>query len=168
MQIFFPPLFLEILSSSSSLFPTLYNFIQLVTQLIDIMAIAIVLISIVQAIKPFLSYIIRATFRTSSQISIGDVDNNTNTSKGAEKRLMTGNGYNSSKNSFVKGLLLALELESANAILKMGIFTASSVGLNPLLVQSHVYSQAFGSNFLFFVVIFSLRIAINQTLRRFS
>jgi hypothetical protein len=132
------------------------------------MAIAIVLISIIQAIKPFLSYITRATFRTSSQISIEDNGNNTNTSTDTKKKLITGNRYNLSKKSFVKGLLFALELESANAILKMGIFTASSVGLNPLSVQSQAVSQALASNFLFFVVIISLRIAINQTLRRFS
>ena len=132
------------------------------------MAIAIVLISIIQAIKPFLSYITRATFRTSSQISIEDNGNNTNTSTDTKKKSITGNRYNLSKKSFVKGLLFALELESANAILKMGIFTTSSVGLNPLSVQSQAVSQALASNFLFFVVIISLRIAINQTLRRFS
>ncbi len=132
------------------------------------MAIAIVLISIIQAIKPFISYITRATFRTSSQISIEDNGNNTNTSTDTKKKSITGNRYNLSKKSSVKGLLFALELESANAILKMGIFTTSSVGLNPLSVQSQAVSQALASNFLFFVVIISLRIAINQTLRRFS
>ncbi len=132
------------------------------------MAIAIVLISIIQAIKPFLSYITRATFRTSSQISIEDNGNNTNTSKDTKKKSITGNRYNLSKKSFVKGLLFALELESANAILKMGVFTSSSVGLNSLLLQSPSSIQALSGNFLFFVVILSLRIAINQTLRRFS
>jgi hypothetical protein len=34
------------------------------------------------------------------------------------------------KEYFIKGLLLALELESANAILKMGIFTSSLVGIS--------------------------------------
>jgi hypothetical protein len=34
------------------------------------------------------------------------------------------------KENFIKGLLLALELESANAILKMGIFTSSLVGIS--------------------------------------
>lgn len=71
------------------------------------------------------------------------------------------------KKNFIKGLLLALELESANAILKMGIFTS-------LITQSSSFSLLSSSsvsnfnNFIFFVAVLSLRIAINQTLRRFS
>jgi hypothetical protein len=70
------------------------------------------------------------------------------------------------KKNFIRGLLLALELESANAILKMGIFTS-------LITQSfpsspHLPSSLFNfNNFIFFVAVLSLRIAINQTLRRF-
>ncbi len=168
MQIFFHDALLELFSISSFLLPALNNFFQLLTQLIDIMAIAIVLISIFQAIKPFLSYIIRAAFRP-SQISIEDEGSNiADAHSDTEKRLTTDTGYNSNKKSFIKGLLFALELESANAILKMGVFTASSVGLNTLFVQFQGSTQALAGNFLFFVVILSLRIAINQTLRRFG
>ena len=169
MQIFFPATLLDTLSPTFSLLPALYNFIQLVTQIIDVMAIAIVLISVIQAIKPFLSYIIRPSFRSSSPIPIEDNGKNANNTytDAKSKRLMTNNAYNSSKKSFVKSLFLALELESGNAILKMGIFTAASVGLNPIF-QAQTLIQALGGNFLFFVVILSLRIAINQTLRRFS
>ncbi len=63
--------------------------------------------------------------------------------------------------NFVKGLLLALELESANAILKMGMFT-----LNITNVGSHMPKNT--NDFIFFVAVLSVRIAINQTLRRFS
>jgi hypothetical protein len=66
------------------------------------------------------------------------------------------------KENFIKGLLLALELESANAILKMGIFTSSLVGISTTLSTSTFNIN----NFIFFVGIFSVRIAINQTLRR--
>ncbi|MDQ3837335.1 MAG: hypothetical protein M3270_10445 [Thermoproteota archaeon] len=169
MQTIFPSTFFEILPFSFSVLASFYNLIQLVIQLIDIMAILIVLISIIQSIKPFLSYIVRATFRPSSQISKEDNGNNTDTSTDTKsKRLLINDRYNSSKKSFVNGLLLVLELESANAILKMGVFTSSSVGLNSLLLQSPSSIQALSGNFLFFVVILSLRIAINQTLRRFS
>jgi hypothetical protein len=68
------------------------------------------------------------------------------------------------KENFIKGLLLALELESANAILKMGVFTSDLVGIS---TTSSTSSSTFGiNNFIFFVGIFSLRIAINRTLRR--
>jgi hypothetical protein len=66
------------------------------------------------------------------------------------------------KENFIKGLLLALELESANAILKMGIFTSSLAGISTTLSTSTFNIN----NFIFFVGIFSVRIAINQTLRR--
>jgi hypothetical protein len=66
------------------------------------------------------------------------------------------------KDNFNKGLLLALELESANAILKMGVFTSSLVGIS-ITSSSSSFSI---NNFIFFVGILSVRIAINQTLRR--
>jgi hypothetical protein len=66
------------------------------------------------------------------------------------------------KENFIKGLLLALELESANAILKIGVFTSSLVGISTTASTS-TFSI---NNFIFFVGIFSVRIAINQTLRR--
>jgi hypothetical protein len=137
------------------------------------MAIVIVIISIIQAIKPFLTYSIRATFRSSFQTSIQNTNNNNNTDNGISadtqpKRLLIGSRYNSSKKSFVTGLLLALELESANAILKMGLFTASSVGLSSMLSQTQTPISVLDGNFLFFVIVFGIRIAINQTLRRFS
>jgi hypothetical protein len=60
--------------------------------------------------------------------------------------------------NFISSLLLALELESANAILKMGMFAAGT---------NHGISDS-TSNFLFFVAVLSVRIAVNQTLRRFG
>ena len=63
--------------------------------------------------------------------------------------------------NFIKSLLLALEMESANAVLKMGMFT-----MNTSNVDSHVSQNT--NNFIFFVAVLSVRIAINQTLRRFN
>ena len=69
------------------------------------------------------------------------------------------------KKNFIRGLLLALELESANAILKMGIFTSLITQSSPSPPSP---SSLFNfNNFIFFVAVLSLRIAINQTLRRF-
>jgi hypothetical protein len=61
----------------------------------------------------------------------------------------------------MRGLLLALEFESANAILKKGVFTS-------ILTGTIRASTLYLNNFIFFVGVFSVRIAIDQTLRRFS
>jgi hypothetical protein len=62
--------------------------------------------------------------------------------------------------SFINSLLLALELESANAILKMGLFASITISTNHI-VSGNIY------NFIFFVALLSVRILINQTLRRY-
>jgi hypothetical protein len=71
------------------------------------------------------------------------------------------------KQNFVSGLLFALELEAANAILKLGLFTSMATGLSSSTTTTLV-SFNIWNNFIFFVAVLSLRIAINQTLRRFS
>ncbi len=62
---------------------------------------------------------------------------------------------------FINSLLLALELESANAILKIGMFI-----INNTNVDSHVSQDI--NDFIFFVAVLSVRITINQTLRRIN
>ncbi len=62
---------------------------------------------------------------------------------------------------FINSLLLALELESANAILKMGMFIINNTNVNSKISQDI-------SNFIFFVAVLSVRITINQTLRRIT
>jgi hypothetical protein len=69
------------------------------------------------------------------------------------------NGSNIGVKSFISSLLLALELESANAILKMGLFISNNANNDYL-------SAINNNNFIFFVAVLSVRIAINQTLRR--
>jgi hypothetical protein len=63
--------------------------------------------------------------------------------------------------SFINSLLLALELESANAVLKMGLFTSITISTDNI-VSGNI------NNFIFFVSLLSVRILINQTLRRCS
>jgi hypothetical protein len=62
---------------------------------------------------------------------------------------------------FINSLLLALELESANAILKTTAFASSATATTDLLSSDNI------NNFIFFVAVLSLRISINHTLRRF-
>jgi len=61
----------------------------------------------------------------------------------------------------INGLLLALEFESASAIIKLGIFTTS------ITLLSEPLSSNLGK-FAFFVGILTLRIALNQSLRRYK
>lgn len=68
---------------------------------------------------------------------------------------------NISLGDLVKGLLLALEFESASAIIKLGIFTTSITLLSAPL-SSNI------DKFAFFVGILTLRIALNQSLRRYK
>jgi hypothetical protein len=63
--------------------------------------------------------------------------------------------------SFINSLLLALELESANAILKMGLFASIAISTDHI-----VYGNI--NNFIFFIALISVRILINQTLRRYN
>jgi hypothetical protein len=63
--------------------------------------------------------------------------------------------------SFINSLLLALELESANAVLKMGLFTSITISTDNI-VSGNI------NNFIFFISLLSVRILINQTLRRCS
>jgi hypothetical protein len=71
------------------------------------------------------------------------------------------NGSNIGVKSFISSLRLALELESANAILKMGLFISNNANNDYL-------SAINNNNFIFFVAVLSVRIAINQTLGRFN
>jgi hypothetical protein len=64
-------------------------------------------------------------------------------------------------NNLIKGLLLASELESADVVLKMGMFTLDIANDGP-------YNSQNINDFMFFVAVLSVRITINQTLRRFN
>ena len=111
------------------------SIVSIVTRTIDIFVVFIIGISAFQIFVPLLLTVIK----------FKEKDNNSN------------NGVK----SFISSLLLALELESANAILKMGLFISNNVNNDYL-------SAINNNNFIFFVAVLSVRIAINQTLKRFN
>ena len=136
---------LSILSDTQSIIP-------IITSIIDIIAIVVIAVSVFTTILP----LIKSTITSSLPFVI----------KSSSDRQTAADNYVSrriaAKKNLIKGLLLALELESANAILRIGIFTSSLVG-----ISTTSSTNTFGiNNFIFFIGIFSLRIAINQTLRR--
>ncbi len=73
------------------------------------MAIVIVVISIIQAVKPFISYSIRATFQSSSYQPSLNEDNednacNDDSMDSQVKKRLIDSTYNSSKKSFITSL----------------------------------------------------------------
>ena len=135
------------------IFSDAQSIISIINSIVDIFAIVVIAVTVFTSILPLiknvaalsLSYIIKSS---------KDRQKTTEENYLLRRRAV--------KENFIKGLLLALELESANAILKMGIFTSSLVGISTTLSTSTFNIN----NFIFFVGIFSVRIAINQTLRR--
>jgi hypothetical protein len=115
------------------------NIVSVITKTIDCFAVTIIGISAIQTVFPIIISLIKTN------------------------RKENHNDNNFALKSFIYGLLLALELESANAILKMGLFAS-----NATIFRGYFISTGNINNFIFFVAILSLRIAINQTLRRYS
>ena len=143
-----------------SLFPLLLNsqdFVSLITSIIDILAVSVVAISIIQAIIPTMKVMIRTlAFIINSSYHERRFQEQNYTFKYKERV---------AKKNLVRGLLFALELESANAVLKMGVFTSLFIGDSSLAETS---STGLINNFLIFIAILSVRIGINQGLRRFD
>ena len=135
----------------SSIFSDAQNIISIITSVIDIFAIVVVAVSVftttLSLIKSSIASSLPFVIKSSS-------DRQTAKENYILRRRVV-------KENFIKGLLLALELESANAILKMGVFTSSLVGISSLSAKTFSVN-----NFIFFVGILSVRIAINQILRR--
>ena len=156
---------------SFSFFPYINNqpFISLITSTIDIFVTIIIAVSVIQATVPIINTIIKSILI--SLIQSRRQKNKKETLQGqATREEIIPQKQNMIKKNFIKGLLLALELESANAILKMGIFTSliTQSSSFSLLSSSSLSSVSNFNNFIFFVAVLSLRIAINQALRRFS
>lgn len=123
------------------------DIIFLITSFIDLFAIIVIGVSVSLSILPLLKTTIKSGSVTSK---FSEVD---------QESGLTVNKRRIAKNNFIKGLLLALELESANAILKLGIFSSMLTG---------TISTFNMNNFIFFIGLLSIRIAINQSLRRFN
>ena len=121
------------------------DFIFLITSVIDIVAATIIAVSIFQTIIPMMKVTVISTL---------DVRNRLPSSTSSQEKLVQHNdsrdtkqkGYWIKKN-FVRGLLLALELESANAILKMGLFTSIMIEMQQPSLQLATTQNI--SNFIF-------------------
>ena len=114
----------------------------MITKTIDFFAVIIIGISFIQVITPIIISLIKVN-----------------------KKEKNNKNNNYPIKSFINGLLLALELESANAILKMGVFVSivsDTMSYNSIALSNNI------NNFVFFVAVLSVRIAINQTLKRYS
>jgi hypothetical protein len=115
-------------------FFNIQNIIFVITKTIDFFVVLIICISTIQTIIPIIISVIKIKRKENNNIAIM---------------------------SFINSLILSLELESANAILKMGLFASNATSYD------HITSNNINS-FIFFVAVLSVRIAINQTIRRYS
>lgn len=132
-------------------FINLQNIIFIITSVIDIIAVSIIAISIIQIIFYLLKYnhkslhLLQESFFSNSIIV---------------------------KRNFISGLLLALEFEAANAILKMGVFASLIISQfepsSSTSISTTTISDNFINNFIIFIIVLSVRIVINQSLRRFN
>ncbi len=130
-----------------ALLPSLiFDILDGLTKIIDIIAITIITISVLQ-------FLVVAFQSKLSYFAFRKDDGRLERSYGKKKE------KNSAIKNFIKGILLALEFESANAIIKLGIF-----------MSKNTMPESFTNNFkdfAFFIGILLLKIAINQSLRRF-
>jgi hypothetical protein len=136
-----------------SIFSDAQSIISIITSMIDIFAIAVVGVTVFASIPPLIKTI--ATLPLPFLIR-SPPDRQTASENYLVSRTVV-------KENLIRGLLLALELESANAILKMGVFTSGLVGTSTISSSTSTFGI---NNFIFFVGIFSLRIVINRALRR--
>jgi hypothetical protein len=115
-------------------FFNIQDIIFVITKTIDFFVVLIICISTIQTIIPIIISVIKIKRKENNNIAI---------------------------KSFINSLILSLELESANAILKMGLFASNATS------YGHITSNN-TNNFIFFVAVLSVRIAINQTIKRYS
>jgi hypothetical protein len=127
------------------------SIISIITSIIDIFSIVVIAVTVFTSILPLI--------KSAAALSLSFLIKSSSDRQTAKESYLLRSRV--VKENFIKGLLLALELESANAVIKMGVFTSSLVGISTTL-STNTFSI---NNFIFFVGIFSVRIAINQTLR---
>jgi hypothetical protein len=114
-----------------------------ITLVIDIMAISVIAVSVIQTIYYLSIYNFKSILSSAKTTSISN--------------------SNIIQRNFITGLILALEFEAANTILKMGVFTSLVIDNS-----SSTLSANFINNFIIFVMVISIRIAIKQSLGRFN
>src|SRR6476660_4482013 len=133
-------------------FVNIHDIIFLITSVIDVFAINIIALSVIISILT----LIKNTTRSITMYFT--IDHNTNLEhKKYHKAPIT---IKIVKENFISELLLALELESANAILKMGIFASLLTGALIGMIASFNLN-----NFIFSIAVLSVRIATNQSLK---
>ena len=121
---------------------TIEDIIFTITLVIDIFAISVIAVSVIQTIYYLSIYNIKSILSSAKTTSISD--------------------SNIIHRNFITGLILALEFEAANTILRMGVFTSLVIDKS-----SGTLSDNFINNFIIFVMVISIRIAIKQSLGRF-
>lgn len=114
-----------------------------ITSLIDIIAVSVIAVSVIQTIYYLSIYNFKSILSSAKTKSISN--------------------SNIIQRNFITGLILALEFEAANTILKMGVFTSLVIDKS-----SSTISDNFINNFIIFVMVISIRIAIKQSLGRFN
>lgn len=133
--------------------PFITDILVVITQILDVFAVTIVAVSVFQAL-------VFGTFKRSSFPLSYLFTNSNNQGRNRKDYKVQVSKVRTSTRNLVSGLLLALEFEAASAIIKLGIF-----------MTNITLSDPFGNNmnnFLFFVSILTLRIIINQSLRKFN
>jgi hypothetical protein len=129
------------------------NVVSLVTKTIDVFVLTIISLSTIQALTSMIVYKIK-------ELMFGLTDRRQEIPKESNVANKKDATFLKMRN-LINSLLLALELESANAILKMGLFAS-------IVTDTDNSFSANGlNNFIFFMALLSLRIAINQTIRKF-
>ena len=115
-----------------------------ITLVIDIIAISVIAVSVIQTIYYLSIYNFKSILSSAKTTSISN--------------------SNIIQRNFITGLILALEFEAANTILKMGVFTSLVIDKS----SSSTLSDNFINNFIIFIMVISIRIAIKQSLGRFD
>lgn len=129
------------------------EFVVLITTILDVFAVTIVAISVFQALISSVFKHVSYPFsflsnRYDIQIKISK-DHKVQSYK-----------VSSSPRNLIRGLLWGLEFESASVIIKLGIFMIN------ITISAPIGDNI--NDFLFFSSILTLRIIINQSLRRFN
>ncbi len=113
-----------------------------ITLVIDIIAISVIAVTVIQTIYYLSIYNFKSILLSSKKSAISN--------------------SNIIQRNFITGLILALEFEVANTILRMGVFTSLVIDKS-----STTLSDNFINNLIIFVMVISIRIAIKQSLGRF-
>jgi hypothetical protein len=120
------------------------DIISTIILVIDIIAISVIAVSVIQTIFYLSIYNFKSILLSAKTTSISH--------------------SNIIHKNFITGLILALELEAANTILRMGVFTSLVIDKS----SSTTLSDNFINNFIIFVTVISIRIVIKQSLGRFN